>query len=133
MPQPKINPIFSVIVCTYERPNDLRICLKSILKQKFQDFELIVVVPNHDNKSISLLKNFTGIKIVLQKEGKGLSIARNLGIAASKGKFVALIDDDASAHPNWLKNLHRVLRLTVRRILLGEFLTRPKVKEQFKV
>jgi len=108
MPQIKTtNPIFSVIVCTYERHNDLRKCLKSVLKQKFQDFEIIIVVPEDDRKSISVSERFPKVKIVKQKYGKGLSIARNLGIAASSGKYVVLIDDDAEAKPNWLNNFYR--------------------------
>ena len=108
MPQIKTtNPVFSVIVCTYERHNDLRKCLKSILKQKFQDFEIIVVAPEHDRKSISVAERFPKVKIVKQKYGKGLSIARNLGIAASSGKYITLIDDDAEAKPNWLNNFYR--------------------------
>lgn len=102
-----MTPEFSIIICTYERHQDLIESVKSVFAQKFKSYELIVVVPFHDKKSIAILKQFSKIKIVLQKEGKGLSFARNLGIAVAKGKFIAFLDDDANAHSNWLNNLHR--------------------------
>jgi len=103
----KINPDISVILCTYERHNDLTDCLNSLTKQKFQNFEIIVVMPEHDKKSILISEKFPKVKIVLQKHGKGLSYARNLGISASLGGVLAFIDDDAEADVMWLYNLHR--------------------------
>jgi len=102
-----LTPEFSIIICTYERHQDLIESIKSVFDQKFKSYELIVVVPYHDKKSIAILKQFPKIKIVLQKEGKGLSFARNLGIAVAKGNFIAFLDDDANAYPDWLSNLHR--------------------------
>ena len=98
---------FSIIICTYERHQDLVESVKSVFEQKFESYEIIIVVPYHDKKSIAILKQFSKIKIVLQKEGKGLSFARNLGIAVAKGTFIAFLDDDAIAYPDWLQNLYR--------------------------
>ena len=103
----KFNPDISVIVCTYERYDDLADCLNSLTKQKFQNFEIIIVVPEHDKKSILISEKYSKVKIVLQKHGKGLSYARNLGISASLGNVLAFIDDDAEADAMWLYNLHR--------------------------
>jgi len=102
-----LTPEFSIIICTYERHQDLIESVKSVFDQKFKSYELIVVVPYHDKKSIAILKQFSKIKIVLQREGKGLSFARNLGIALAQGKFIAFLDDDANAYSDWLNNLHR--------------------------
>jgi len=101
------NPVFSVIICTYERYKDLIESIKSVLKQKFSSYEIIVVVPVHDKITISLLQKFPNVKIVLQEHGKGLSYARNLGISIAKGKYIAFLDDDAEADPPWLQNLFR--------------------------
>ncbi len=94
----------SVIVCTYsfERIDDLRACLRSIEVQRRRPDETIVVVDHNPE----LERAVAGRGRVIPNSGlRGLSHARNTGIAAATADVVAFIDDDAVAEPDWLEEL----------------------------
>ncbi|MGI0015089.1 MAG: glycosyltransferase family 2 protein, partial [Nitrososphaera sp.] len=87
----------SVLIPTYNRPEFLRLAIVSVLNQTFQDFEIIVV----DDASWtpgtqSVTEGFADkrIKYVRHPVNRGLSAARNSGIRAAVGRYIALLDDD---------------------------------------
>lgn len=89
------HPLVSVIVPTYKRTDFLKLTLQSILKQTFQDFEIIVVddgTPNDDN--LILCKTFDKIKYIKIENSGGPAKPRNVGICEAKGKYIAFVDDD---------------------------------------
>ncbi len=106
--------IFSVIVCTYNRHALLRTAMESALAQDFPEnnYEIIVVDngSNHDTlrtaEQIQRLHPTRNIAYV-REERQGLSFARNSGASAARGRILAYMDDDAEAHPQWLRELLR--------------------------
>jgi len=96
-------PIFSVVVPVYNVANYLPTCLDSILAQTFKNFEIICVNDGSTDHSLSVLNSYSDarIKIITQKN-MGLAAARNTGIQASRGLFVALLDSDDFWHPEKL-------------------------------
>ncbi|MDH5634188.1 MAG: glycosyltransferase, partial [Candidatus Bathyarchaeota archaeon] len=68
-----------VIVTKYERWDDLDNCLSALAKQKFQDFEIIIVVPKNVNPQIQDLSPTKWITHVISQGGVGISNARNCG------------------------------------------------------
>ena len=90
----------SIIVCTLNSKN-LRNCLKSLKKQSFKDFEILVVTPNPNVKKIT---NRFGVKFILSQFA-GVSHQRNLGIKYAQGEIICFIDDDAIADERWLEFL----------------------------
>jgi|GEM_PF-1109319 glycosyltransferase involved in cell wall biosynthesis/polysaccharide pyruvyl transferase WcaK-like protein len=101
------DPLVSVIVPTYNRPDMLKEALTSVLSQTYQNFEVIVVNDAGDDvKDVIDSLNKEGKIIYLQhKENRGLSAARNTGIKAAKGKYIAYLDDDDIYYPNHLETL----------------------------
>ena len=105
---------FSVIVCIYNGERTLKQALNSLVKQNYpkEKYEIILINDGSEDESGKICLNFIKenmneypvIRYVSQ-ENKGLSQARNLGIALSKGEIVAFIDQDAVADINWIKNL----------------------------
>lgn len=97
----------SIIVCTYNRPDYLRRAIKSLAKQTLdQNLYEILVVDNGSVRSARQLveemrNNIPNLHYLYSNE-PGLSIARNLGIKKSTGKYIAFLDDDAVACREWL-------------------------------
>jgi len=102
-----MNPLISVIVPTYNRPQLLKKALISILSQTFCDYEIIVV--NDGGTPINEILNSIGssnrITIINHFKNLGISTARNTGIKLSKGKYIAYLDDDDIYYPNHLETL----------------------------
>ena len=94
-----------VIVTKYERWDDLDNCLSALAKQKFQDFEIIIVVPKNVNPQIQDLSPTKWITHVISQGGVGISNARNCGVKAAKGEVIAFTDDDAEPHRDWVEKI----------------------------
>lgn len=99
--------IISVVVCTYNRAELLSACLQSLAGQTVDSnlFEVIVVDNNSTDNTLDVTSKFIGghLNIRIVKElNKGLSHARNRGWEESVCEYIAYIDDDAIAHPDWV-------------------------------
>jgi glycosyltransferase involved in cell wall biosynthesis len=82
-------------MATYGRSNEIRCFLQSLQRQSYQNFELIVVDQNDDNRVVDIIKEFCDkIEIKYLRSEKGLSRARNVGIPFANGEIIAFPDDD---------------------------------------
>jgi len=96
------TPSVSVIIPTYKRPKMLKRALKSVLNQTYNKIEIIIVDDNSINskyrkKTAEVVKDFkinNNIKYIENKKNLGGSKTRNIGIKASKGKYITFLDDD---------------------------------------
>ncbi len=98
----------SVIVCAYteERWEDLVAAVESVRQQHNPPREIIVVI-DHNPKLLERSRNsIPNVIVVENKEERGLSGARNSGVAIARGAVIAFLDDDAIAAPDWLENLN---------------------------
>jgi len=86
----------SVIIPTYNRPQELRRAVVSVLNQTFKDFELIIIDDASDTDVESVVESFDDgrISFIEHKINKGGSAARNTGIHHSSGEYIAFLDDD---------------------------------------
>ncbi|MCT4535550.1 glycosyltransferase family 2 protein [Halodesulfovibrio sp.] len=102
--------MLSIIVCTYNRSSFLASCLESLIHQTISTLEFEVVVVNNnsgDNTqevALSFQNKFPNF-VYLEEKNQGLSFARNAGINAAKGDWVAFLDDDAVARQNWIEQI----------------------------
>lgn len=98
----------SVIICAYteERWADLLSSVSSIQQQSKAPREIIVVIDHNKQLLERAQANISDAIVIENYEPKGLSGARNSGIAISQGMFIAFLDDDAIAEPDWLEKLH---------------------------
>ena len=103
-------PFFSVIIPLYNKQEYILATLNSVLEQKFQDFEVIIIDDGTTDQSVDLVKGLGNAKIqLLQQKNQGVSVARNNGIAAAKGNYMALLDADDLWSPNHLESLHTLI------------------------
>ncbi len=92
----KKMPLITVIIPTYNRVKILSRAIKSVLKQTYQNFELIIVDDCSTDNTQKALKKFKDKRIfyIKHKKRKGASAARNTGIKKAKGKYLAFLDSD---------------------------------------
>jgi glycosyltransferase involved in cell wall biosynthesis len=88
------NPAVSVIIPTYNRGWILREAVDSVLNQDFTDFELIVVDDGSTDDTGEILATYGRSVIALRQPNRGVSAARNRGIAEARAQLVALLDSD---------------------------------------
>lgn len=97
----------SVIICAYsdDRWADLLAAVQSVEEQTMPPAEVIVVIDHNPALLQRLAASVTGICAVENQQQRGLSGARNTGIALASGDVIAFLDDDAMAAPDWLERL----------------------------
>lgn len=99
---------FSVIVPIYNVEDYLEICIKSLLNQNYDNYEIILVddgsTDNCGKICDKYAKNCNKIKVI-HKENGGLSDARNSGIESSSGDFLIFVDSDDFIKKNTLKDI----------------------------
>ncbi len=104
------RPTVSVILPTHNRPQRLREAIKSVLAQRFQDFEIIVVNDGAvDVRSVIDELNDGRITLITHDRNRGLAAARNTGLRLARGKYIAYLDDDDRYLPDHLETLVGVL------------------------
>lgn len=87
-------PLVSIIIPTYNRKRLLNEAIDSVLVQDFKDFELIVVDDGSTDDSVELIHGYGRRLTLIQQQNRGVSAARNTGIAAASGEYVAFLDSD---------------------------------------
>ena len=93
--------MISVIIPVYNREQTIRRAVESVLKQTYKDFEIIVIDDGSTDNTVSQLK---GLPVqLISQENRGVSHARNVGIKASKGEYIALLDSDDEWLPQKLE------------------------------
>ena len=93
----------SIVIPTYNRASFLKEAIDSVLSQTYRNFELIVVDDGSTDDTPKLLSSY-GEKIkVIKKANKGPSAARNRGIKAAKGGWIAFLDSDDVWKPGKLE------------------------------
>jgi GT2 family glycosyltransferase len=101
----------SVVIPNWNGERFLRGCLQSLRKQTFKAFEVILVDNASTDGSLALVeKEFPEVRIVKLVRNLGLTGGANAGIKAAQGEVIALLNNDAEAHPNWLESLWDALQ-----------------------
>lgn len=101
-------PTASVVICVYNRPDQVVRCLASLLALTFQGFEIVVVDDGSTDSTPRQLEAYrrahpeAALTVVRNPVNLGVSGARNAGIAAARGEFVAFTDSDCTVEPGWL-------------------------------
>ena len=89
-----IKPLVTVLIPTYNRGWVLKEAIDSVLSQDFEDFELIVVDDGSTDNTQDILDGYDRDIMVLRQDNRGVSAARNAGIASASGRFIAFLDSD---------------------------------------
>jgi GT2 family glycosyltransferase len=103
-------PFVNVIIPNLDGEKLLPICLESLRKQTFKNFNIIVIDNGSKDNSLTLLKGrYPEVEVVPLDRNYGFAFAVNRGIGASKGEFVGLLNNDIELDPRWLEELHQAM------------------------
>ena len=101
----------SVIVLSWNGMDYLEGCLDAVFSQDYVDFEVIVVDNGSTDGSVQLVREFLpGVRLIESEVNLGFAAGNNLGLREARGSFVALLNNDAFAEPDWLESLVSVVR-----------------------
>ena len=105
------EPVLSVVIPTYNRPNRIAACLKSLFKQDYplSKYDVIVVNDYSSNDTPKVLEKYLNkypnLKVIWNHERKGSDYARNLGAKEAKTKVIVFTDDDCIFPHCWLRKI----------------------------
>ncbi len=95
------TPRVSVVVATYNGARTLEVCLESLSRLNYPDYEVILVDDGSSDRTPDIAKAHPSVRYHRQTN-QGLSAARNTGIRVAKGEIIAFTDDDCRADEDWL-------------------------------
>ncbi len=99
-------PSVSIVIATYNRANYLGATLDSVLGQRFQDREVIVVDDGSTDETRSVVERYGARVRYYYQSNRGPSAARNLGVQHALGAWIAIQDSDDLSLPNHLAALY---------------------------
>lgn len=109
-------PAFDLVLATVDRVDDLRRLYSSLERQTHEDFRILLVDQNEDDRVLAALEPYPGVETLRLRSGRGLARARNVALPHIEADIVAFPDDDC-VYPDDL--LERVGRLFAARPELG--------------
>ena len=98
----------SIVVPVYNTEKYLKRCIDSLLNQKFNDYEIIVINDCSPDNSEDIIKSYSDKKInyIKNDKNKGIGYNRNLGIKNAKGKYICFIDSDDYVSNDFLDKMY---------------------------
>lgn len=105
--------LYSIIIPVYNRPSEIEELLKSLTRQTFTNFEVIIVEDGSNNTCDSILDGFKN-KIEINyyfKENSGQGFSRNYGFERTKGDYLIVFDSDCIIPPNYLQAVEERLNM----------------------
>lgn len=121
---------FSLIIGTLNRCRELEICLESLRKQVFRDFEVIIIDQSINDSTQQLANGYQDLNIIYEHvDFMGLSKARNYALKMAHGDYFALIDDDAYYDERYLWEADKVLNDDREMILVGNIVQKSMLKK----
>lgn len=102
---------FSVIVPAFNVAPYIEECLRSVLQQTYQDFEVIVVDDCSTDGTVDVVRGFgdSRVRLIRNLENGGVSYTRNVAIGEARGEYLVILDSDDLMAPNRLEIFNRYL------------------------
>lgn len=97
-------PLVSVIILNYKGGEVTKSCLRSVMKTRYPDFEIIVVDNGSGKKEVEQIDKLFGkrIRLILSQKNLGYAGGNNLGAQRARGKYLVFLNNDTIVPPDWL-------------------------------
>jgi len=105
-----MKPLISVIIPVYNAENFLESCIDSIIRQTYENLEILVVNDGSVDGSAALMESLAkkdGRIRCFHKQNTGVSDTRNVGLRQSKGEFIGFVDADDEIYPSMYEQLYK--------------------------
>ena len=109
------KPRFSVIIPLYNKESYVKRALESVMSQTYKDFELIIVDDGSTDNSAAICEEFFNsftpsfVHSFIRQTNSGVAAARNNGVKASKGEYIAFLDADDWWEPTFLEEMDNLI------------------------
>lgn len=105
------NPKISIIIPCFNASLCLSACIESILRQKYVNFEVLLIDDGSSDSTVSICKNYVAsdnrIKLICHNKNNGVSAARNTGLHYATGEWIAFVDADDTVSSTWLSEFEK--------------------------
>ena len=100
-----LDPLFTIIMPTYNRADLLSRAIRSVLEQTYQNFELIIINDGSEDHTDKVIKSFYDNRIIYHNNlvNRGCETSRGLGFGLARGKYYGQLDDDDELLPKALE------------------------------
>lgn len=105
--------LVSIIIPNYNYAEYLESCIKSVLNQTYQNFEIIIIDDCSTDNSLQVINKFLvdkRIRLIINGENKGVCHSRNIGFKNSKGCYICLLDPDDYWLPDKIEQQLKIMR-----------------------
>lgn len=105
------KPLVSVIVVNWNGERVLPDCLQSLLKQTHAPLEVIVVDNHSTDRSVELIRRSfeAGVRLLENPSNLGFAGGNNAGIRLARGRYIALLNNDAAADCHWIAEMLKAM------------------------
>lgn len=112
----KLTPRVSVVVLCYNSLELTKACLDSIITfSNYENLEIILVDNASSDDTANFLESWAigrdNVKVIVNKENLGFAAGNNIGISASSGEYIILLNNDTFVTNGWVRDLIRPLQL----------------------
>jgi glycosyltransferase involved in cell wall biosynthesis len=105
------KPLFSVVIPVYNRPDHIAEAIRSVIAQKFSDWELLVVDDGSTDSTREVILSFTDSRIrYIHQQNAERGVARNTGVRNAVGGYVLFMDSDDLMLPDHMIQANLVLK-----------------------
>lgn len=103
--------LITIITPTYNRAHLIRKAINSILEQTYKNWEYVIIDDASTDNTEEIVRSFADprINFIKCKKNRGNAVARNIGVDAAKGEFIAFLDSDDEYFPNYLEEAYAKL------------------------
>jgi len=108
-----VKPIISIIVPVYNTSKLLDRCMESLLKQTYENIEIILIDDGSTDESSVICDSYASLDkrvSVIHKKNEGLGMARNTGIDAACGEYIGFVDSDDYVDINMYQSLFNAIK-----------------------